>query len=48
MGVFDRKSAILVADEGPPDLVMIYPILPDADMLIGDKGYDSDAFREAH
>jgi transposase len=26
---------------------MIYPVLPDADTLIGDKGYDSDAFREA-
>ena len=26
---------------------MILPVLPDADALIGDKGYDSDAFREA-
>lgn len=26
---------------------MIYPVLPDADTLIADKGYDSDAFREA-
>lgn len=26
---------------------MIVPVLPDADMLIGDKGYDSDTFREA-
>lgn len=26
---------------------MIYPVLPNADALIGDKGYDSDAFREA-
>jgi transposase len=26
---------------------IIYPKLPTADMLIGDKGYDSDAFRDA-
>jgi transposase len=26
---------------------MIYPVLPDANTLIGDKGYDSDAFRKA-
>jgi len=26
---------------------MIFPALPDADALIGDKGYDSDAFRAA-
>lgn len=26
---------------------MIFPVLPDADTLIGDKGYDSDAFRGA-
>ena len=26
---------------------MIFPALPDADVLIGDKGYDSDAFRAA-
>lgn len=26
---------------------MILPALPDADVLIGDKGYDSDAFRAA-
>lgn len=26
---------------------MIFPVLPNADILIGDKGYDSDAFREA-
>jgi len=26
---------------------MIFPVLPDANTLIGDKGYDSDAFREA-
>ena len=26
---------------------MIFPVLPDADVLIGDKGYDSDAFRTA-
>jgi len=26
---------------------IILPVLPPADVLIGDKGYDSDAFREA-
>ena len=26
---------------------MIFPVLPHANTLIGDKGYDSDAFREA-
>ena len=26
---------------------LIYPMLPDAETLIADKGYDSDAFREA-
>jgi transposase len=26
---------------------LIYPLLPDAETLIADKGYDSDAFREA-
>jgi putative transposase len=26
---------------------MIFPVLPDADVLIGDKGYDGDAFRTA-
>ena len=26
---------------------LIYPLLPDAGTLIADKGYDSDAFREA-
>lgn len=26
---------------------LIYPVLPDAETLIADKGYDSDAFREA-
>jgi len=26
---------------------MIFPVLPDAGDLIGDKGYDSDAFRAA-
>jgi len=26
---------------------MIYPVLPDADTLTADKGYDSDAFRAA-
>jgi len=26
---------------------LIYPMLPDVEMLIADKGYDSDAFREA-
>jgi len=26
---------------------LIYPMLPDVEILIADKGYDSDAFREA-
>ncbi len=26
---------------------LIYPMLPDAETIIADKGYDSDAFREA-
>jgi IS5 family transposase len=26
---------------------LIYPMLPDAETLIADKGYDSDVFREA-
>ncbi len=26
---------------------IIFPVLPQADTLIGDKGYDSDAFRDA-
>jgi len=26
---------------------VIYPMLPDAETIIADKGYDSDAFREA-
>lgn len=26
---------------------LIYPMLPDAETLIADKSYDSDAFREA-
>ena len=26
---------------------MIFPVLPQANTLIGDKGYDSDAFRQA-
>jgi len=26
---------------------IILPVLPDADVLIGDKGYDSDTFRAA-
>ena len=26
---------------------LIYPMLPDAGTIIADKGYDSDAFREA-
>ena len=26
---------------------ILYPMLPDADTLIGDKGYDSDTFRKA-
>jgi transposase len=26
---------------------MIFPVLPQANALIGDKGYDSDAFRQA-
>jgi len=32
----DRKGAVL-----------IYPMLPDAETIIADKGRDSDAFREA-
>ena len=26
---------------------LIYPMLPDAETIIADKGYDSDAFRDA-
>ena len=29
------------------DAALIHPMMPDAETIIADKGYDSDAFREA-
>jgi putative transposase len=45
------RPIILLLSEGQMSdhkgAAMIFPVLPDTDALIGDKGYDSDAFRAA-
>lgn len=45
------RPIILLLSEGQMSdhkgAAMILPVLPDAETLIGDKGYDSDAFRDA-
>ena len=45
------RPIILLLTEGQMSdhkgATLIFPVLPDADSLIGDKGYDSDAFPEA-
>ncbi len=45
------RPIILLLSEGQMSdhkgAAMIFPVLPDADAMIGDKGYDSDAFRAA-
>jgi len=44
--VFNRIFAELAAQAGEPDRLMI-DALPKAKLLLGDKGYDADRFRQA-
>jgi transposase len=49
--VCDGRPVIFLLTEGElsdhKGAALIYPMLPDAETIIADKGYDSDAFRDA-